>query len=395
MYITFLLIFGFFLFFLLIFLFRKSELFFRKEFKNQKDEIFSIIQSVIQKDVTEKNFRNFIELKYEYKSLLKEYQNSTKNIILKYFDNQNDQCNKIDSLSKEQKSFIKIIEKNVDEVKDIFYDKFQSSMNFHLGKSFEIIGNQLGFVQKGLGEMKILIKDISSLKRTLNHVKICGSFSEMQLSMLLKQILSPEQYATNVITKSNTKYFVEFAIKLPGVGKNNIWLPIDVKFPKETYEKLQYAYHKGDKKEIKIAMKNMESVLRKMSKDIRDKYIDPPNTTDFAILFLPFEGIYAEITKNSGLLEDLLRKYNIVITGPTTIAAMLNSLQVGFKTLAIQERTSEVWKILKYTKKEFSNFGLLLHQAKNKIQGASKDIDKLLENKMSIIEKKLNNLDKN
>ncbi len=362
------------------------ELFFRKEFKDQKDEIHKLSQ-YSKKELSD----SLIEVKNGLRETVRDSQEYLDKKIQFYIDNQS---KKLDSVYNEQEKLIKIIEKKLEEIKENVNEKLQTSLNIHLGKSFEIIGNQLLFLQEGLGEMKILAKDVTSLKRTLNHVKICGSFSEMQLSMLLQQILSPEQYASNVITKSSTNFVVEFAIKLPGLGDGNIiWLPIDVKFPKETYEKVQKAYREGEKKNIEIAIKNMESVLKKMSKDIQDKYIDPPHTTDFAILFLPFEGIYAEIARNSSLLEELLRKYKTVITGPSTLAAVLNSLQIGFRTLAIQKRSSEVWKILETVKQEFTKFGLLLHQAQNKLEGASKDIDKLLGVRTNLIEKKLKDIE--
>ncbi|WP_238784233.1 DNA recombination protein RmuC [Blattabacterium cuenoti] len=363
------------------------ELFFRKEFKDQKNEIQKLyqygkidldnsltgIKSILSRSI--KDSQDYIDKKIQF-------------YIVDY------QSKKLDFICNEQEKLFKFLEKKIEEIKYNINEKLQTSLNIHLEKSFEIIGNQLLFLQKGLGEMKILARDVGSLKRTLNHVKICGSFSEMQLSMLLQQILSPEQYASNVVTKSNTNFVVEFAIKLPGIGDGNIvWLPIDVKFPKETYEKVQKAYHKGEKKGIEIAIKNMESVLKKMSRDIKDKYIDPPNTTDFAIIFLPFEGIYAEIARNSSLLEELLRKHKIVITGPSTLAAVLNSLQIGFRTLAIQKRTSEVWKTLEIVKQEFKKFGILLHQAQDKLQGASEDIDKLLGVRSNLIEKKLKDIE--
>nr|WP_238784203.1 DNA recombination protein RmuC [Blattabacterium cuenoti] len=362
------------------------EFFFRKEFKDQQNEI----QKLSKYSKTEIG-DYLIEVKDGLIQTVKIFQDVIDKKVQFYIENQD---KKLDYIYTSQEKFIKIIEKKLEEIRENVDDKLQNSLNIHLGKSFEIIGNQLLFLQEGLGEMKILAKDVSSLKRTLNHVKICGSFSEMQLSMLLQQILSPEQYASNVVTKSSTNFVVEFAIKLPGFGDGNIiWLPIDVKFPKETYQKVQEAYHNGEKKNIEAAIKNMESVLKKMSKDIKDKYIDPPNTTDFAILFLPFEGIYAEIARNSSLLEELLRKYKTVITGPSTLAAVLNSLQIGFRTLAIQKRSSEVWKILETVKQEFSKFGLLLHQAQNKLQGASKDIDRLLGVRTSLIEKKLKDIE--
>ncbi|WP_238784171.1 DNA recombination protein RmuC [Blattabacterium cuenoti] len=362
------------------------ELFFRKEFKDQQNEI----QKLSKYHRTE-IVDSLIEIKNSLTKNIEIFQNNIDQKIQFYADHQS---KKFDFFYTSQDKFIQIIEKELNEIKKNVNDKLQTSLNTHLGKSFEIIGNQLFFLQEGLGEMKILAKDVSSLKRTLNHVKICGSFSEMQLSMLLQQILSPEQYASNVVTKSNTNFVVEFAIKLPGFEDGNmIWLPIDVKFPKETYEKIQRAYSDGEKKNIEIAIKNMESVIKKMAKNIKDKYIDPPHTTDFAILFLPFEGIYAEITKNSSLLEELLRKYKTVIAGPSTLAAMLNSLQIGFRTLAIQKRSSEVWKILESVKQEFTKFGLLLHQAQDKLQGASKDIDRLLGVRTGLIERKLKDIE--
>nr|WP_119305347.1 DNA recombination protein RmuC [Blattabacterium cuenoti] len=386
MFYSFILLFLIFFIFIYIYSFRRMELFFRKEFKNQQNEI-------------QKNYKcnridindSSIEMRNGIIQTIKIFQDSIDKKIQFYIENQD---KKLDSSYRSQEKFLQIFGKKLEEIKENVNNKLQTSLNTHLGKSFEIIGNQLFFLQEGLGEMKVLAKDVSSLKRTLNHVKICGSFSEMQLSMLLQQILSPEQYSSNVITKSSTNFVVEFAIKLPGLGDGNvIWLPIDVKFPKETYEKVQKAYRNGEKKNIDIAVKNMESVLKKMSKDIQYKYIDPPYTTDFAILFLPFEGIYAEVTKNSGLLEELLRKYKTVITGPSTLAAVLNSLQIGFRTLAIQKRTSEVWKILETVKQEFTKFEFLLHQAQNKLEGASKDIDQLLGVRNNLINKKLKDIE--
>ncbi|WP_238786209.1 DNA recombination protein RmuC [Blattabacterium cuenoti] len=376
------------IFFICIYFFRKLELFFREEFKDQINEIQKLSQySSVNID------NSLITIKNDLIRYIKDLQD--------FFDKKfqfhiESQFQKLDSIYTEQEKFFKLTEKILKEIKENVNEKLQTSLNLHLGKSFDIIGNQLSFLQKGLGEVKVLAKDVSSLKRTLNHVRICGSFSEMQLSMLLQQILSPEQYASNVITKSNTNFVVEYAIKLPGLGDGNmIWLPIDVKFPKETYEKVQESYRKGENKNIEIAIKNMETVLKKMAKDIKDKYIDPPHTTDFAILFLPFEGIYVEIVKKSSLLEYLLRKYKTIIAGPSTLAAILNSLQIGFRTLAIQKRSSEVWEILESVKQEFKKFGLLLHQAQDKLQGASKDIDQLLGVKINLIEKKLKNIEKN
>ncbi|AWU43899.1 DNA recombination protein RmuC [Blattabacterium sp. (Cryptocercus kyebangensis)] len=375
-----------FIFFIFIYFFRKLEFFLMEKLKDHRNEI----QKMSQYDIIE--FGNSLkEIKNGIIQSIIDFQNSIDGKIQFYIESQS---NKLNFIHLEQEKLVRMTEKKLEEIKENVNEKLQNSLNVHLGKSFEIIGNQLSFLQEGLGDMKNLAQDVNVLKRTLNHVKICGSFSEMQLSMLLQQILSPEQYACNVVTKSNTNFVVEFAIKLPGLGDGNIiWLPIDVKFPKETYEKVQMAYNLGEKKNIEIAKKNMVSVLKKMSKDIKDKYIDPPNTTDFAILFLPFEGIYAEIVKNSSLLEELQRKYKIVITGPSTLAAMLNSLQIGFRTLAIQKKSSEVWKILETVKKEFTKFGSLLHQAQDKLQSAAKDIDKVMGVRKNLIEKKLRDIE--
>ncbi len=357
----------------------------KNEFLNQKNEINNIYSYD-----KEKKLDFLISLKNEWISTSKDYQNIINKDIQSYIKFQS---TKIDFICSEQNKFINIMNKNMEFIKDIITNKLKDSIDIHLERSFKLIGNQLTFLQNGLGEMKVLASDISSLKNTLNNVKISGSFSEMQLSMLLEQILSPEQYASNVITKPRTNYVVEFAVKFPGSENNTVWLPIDVKFPKESYEKLQKAYHYGLKKNIDIAKKNMELVIKKMSKDIKNKYIEPPNTTDFAILFLPFEGIYIEVVKNSKLLEELLRKYKTVIAGPSTLAVILNSFQIGFRTLAIQKRTSEVWNVLESIKQEFSKFGYLLNQAKDKLQGASQDIDKLLGVRSNSIEKKLKKLD--
>ncbi|WP_185851674.1 DNA recombination protein RmuC [Blattabacterium cuenoti] len=373
-------------FFISFYFFKKLEFFLREELRNHKNEI----QKAYQYDRIE--FLNSLkEVKKELIQYIRDFQEFIEKKNSFIIENQ---INNLNFFHKKQEKFIEITEKKLEEIKDIVNEKLQKSLNLHLGKSFEIIGTQLFSLQEGLVKMKNLAQDVSSLKKTLNHVKICGSFSEMQLSMLLQQILSPDQYACNVITKSSTNCVVEFAIKLPGLGDGNvIWLPIDVKFPKETYEKIQDAYNKGEKKNIETAKKNMESVLKKMSREIKDKYIDPPHTTDFAILFLPFEGIYAEIVKNSSLLEEIQRKYKIVITGPSTLAAMLNSLQIGFRTLAIQKRTSEVWKVLEIVKKEFTKFGLLLSQAQDKLQAASQDIDKVIGVRKNLIEKKLRDIE--
>lgn len=196
--------------------------------------------------------------------------------------------------------------------------------------------------------MQTLAQDVGGLKKVLSNVKMRGGFGEIQLSLLLEQILAPDQYEANVRTKSTGAELVEFAIKLPGRDdpRSIVWIPIDAKFPKDVYEQLQTAHETGDITRIEIAQKNLDTTIKKMAKDIRDKYVDPPNTTDFAIMFLPFEGIYAEVVRKASLLEQLQREFKVIVTGPTTLAAILNSLQMGFRSLAIQRRSSEVWQIL-------------------------------------------------
>jgi DNA recombination protein RmuC len=232
---------------------------------------------------------------------------------------------------------------------------------------------------------------VGGLKRVLSNVKMRGGFGEIQLSMLLEQILAPEQYERNVKVKPDALEAVEFAVKLPGREEKGsvVWLPIDAKFPKEVYEQLQAAYDTGDTLQVELAQKNLEASIRKMGRDICGKYIDPPNTTDFAIMFLPFEGIYAEVVRKASLLETLQRECKVIVTGPTTLAAILNSLQMGFRTLAIQQRSSEVWKVLGAVKKEFQNFGGMLEKAQKNIQTASNQIDEVMGKRTRAIQRTL------
>jgi DNA recombination protein RmuC len=238
-----------------------------------------------------------------------------------------------------------------------------------------------------------LANDVGGLKKVLTNVKLRGSFGEIQLSMLLEQILAPEQYEANVKTNSNSSDLVEFAIKLPGRGGDDfIWLPVDAKFPKDVFEKLQNAYDEGDLDKIQIAQKNLDSTIKKMAKSISEKYLNPPDTTDFGIMFLPFEGIYAEVVKKASLLEELQRDFKIVVTGPTTFAAILNSLQMGFKTLAIQKRSSEVWEVLAGVKKEFENFGGMMQKAQKNIQTGLNQLDDVMGKRTRAIQRKLKNI---
>lgn len=301
------------------------------------------------------------------------------------------QREKFGQLEEKQQKLVESTEKKLEEMRITVDEKLQKTLSERLGQSFELVGKQLESVQKGLGEMQTLAQDVGGLKRVLSNVKMRGGFGEVQLAMLLEQVLAPEQYEANVRTKKSSSDVVEFAIKLPGKDDitGQVWLPVDAKFPREAYEQLQNAYDNGDVLQVEAAQKMLEATIKKMAKDISEKYIDPPSTTDFAIMFLPFEGIYAEVVRKASLLEELQRSYKVIVTGPTTLAAILNSLQMGFRTLAIQKRSSEVWKILGAVKKEFENFGGMLEKAQKNIQTASNQIDEVMGKRTRAIQRKL------
>ncbi|MGV8113624.1 MAG: DNA recombination protein RmuC [Lentimicrobium sp.] len=301
------------------------------------------------------------------------------------------QREKFGQLEEKQQKLVESTEKKLEEMRITVDEKLQKTLSERLGQSFELVGKQLESVQKGLGEMQTLAQDVGGLKRVLSNVKMRGGFGEVQLAMLLEQVLAPEQYEANVRTKKSSSDVVEFAIKLPGKDDitGQVWLPVDAKFPRDAYEQLQNAYENGDVLHVETAQKMLEATIKKMAKDISEKYIDPPATTDFAIMFLPFEGIYAEVVRKASLLEELQRSYKVIVTGPTTLAAILNSLQMGFRTLAIQKRSSEVWKILGAVKKEFENFGGMLEKAQKNIQTASNQIDEVMGKRTRAIQRKL------
>lgn len=301
------------------------------------------------------------------------------------------QREKFAQLEIKQNELVKGTETKLESIRVTVEEKLEKTLSERLGQSFETVGKQLIEVQKGLGEMQTLAQDVGGLKKVLSNVKMRGGIGEVQLAMLLEQVLAPEQYDANVKTKQGSADLVEFAIKLPGRDDGNsvVWLPIDAKFPKDVYEQLQTAHDTGDIAQIDIAQKNLETTIKKMAKDIHDKYIDPPNTTDFGIMFLPFEGIYAEVVRKASLLEDLQRNYKIIVTGPTTLAAILNSLQMGFKTLAIQKRSSEVWKVLGAVKTEFEKFGGLMQKAQSNIQTGLNQLDDAIGTRTRAIQRTL------
>ncbi len=320
--------------------------------------------------------------------VFKDFQQSFDKNVASFNDLQRE---KFSQLEEKQTRLVESTEKKLEEMRATVDEKLQKTLNERIGQSFEMVSKQLESVQTGLGEMKNLAQDVGGLKRVLSNVKMRGGIGEVQLSMLLEQILAPDQYEANVKTKKGSSDLVEFAVKLPGRDDSNsiVWLPIDAKFPRDVYEHLQDAYDTAEPVQIENAQKTLFATIRKMAKDVSDKYIDPPNTTDFAIMFLPFEGIYAEVVRKASLLEELQRDYKIVITGPTTLAAILNSLQMGFRTLAIQKRSGEVWKILGAVKKEFENFGGMLEKAQKNLHSASNQIDEVMGKRTRAIQRKL------
>jgi DNA recombination protein RmuC len=306
----------------------------------------------------------------------------------------------LDQHSRDQSEKVQLLinstEKRLDQMRETVDEKLQKTLNERLGQSFEMVGKQLESVQKGLGEMQTLATDVGGLKKVLSNVKLRGNVGEVQLAMLLEQILAPNQYDANVKTKLGSADPVEFAVKLPGRSEDEnsmVYLPIDAKFPKEVYEQLLAAYDIGTPDAVELATKNMEAAIKKMAKDIRDKYIDPPNTTDFAILFLPFESIYAEVIRRSALVDQLRDEFKITVAGPTTLVAILNSLQMGFRTLALQKRSSEVWKVLGEVKTEFNKFGGLLQKAQKSINTASDTVEELIGKRSKAINRKLMNIE--
>jgi len=306
------------------------------------------------------------------------------------------QKQKFEAMSRQQEQLILSTEKRLDEMRVMVEEKLQKTLNERIGLSFEIVRGHLENVQKGLGEMKTLAQDVGGLKKVLSNVKMRGTFGEVQLAALLEQILSPDQYEANVKTRKRGTEFVEYAIKLPGKDDitDTIYLPIDAKFPKDIYEQYYDAYESGEPALIDSCSRQLESTLKKMARDIHDKYIDPPYTTDFGILFLPFESIYAEVIRRTALIECLQRDYKVVVTGPTTLGAILNSLQMGFRTLAIQKRTSEVWSILGAVKTEFGKFGGMLEKVQKNLQTAGDQLEEVMGKRTRAIERKLRDVEK-
>lgn len=283
--------------------------------------------------------------------------------------------------------------KQLENIRTTVDEKLQNTLENKLNKSFETVSKQLQQVYKGLGEMQNLAVGVGDLKKVLSNVKTRGILGEIQLSAILKEILSPEQYEENVATKKGSRNVVEFAIKLPADDDSFVYLPIDSKFPGDTYAKLVDAMNSGNKEEIEVCSKNLLRTIKSEAKDIHDKYISPPNTTEFAIMFLPFEGLYAEVV-NRGMVEVLQKEYKVNVAGPSTMGALLNSLQLGFKTLAVQKRSAEVWQILNDVKREFDTFADVLEKTQTRLNQANTELDKLVGVRTRKIQSQLSKVQK-
>lgn len=278
--------------------------------------------------------------------------------------------------------------RQLDRMRDTVDEKLQKTLEERLAKSFGLVNERLEEVYKGLGQMQDLASGVGDLKKVLSNVKTRGVMGEVQLSAILEQILTKDQYEENVITKKGSTDRVEFAVCLPGDGHTPVYLPIDAKFPADRYSRLMDAYENGTKEEIASCSRELEKSLKDSARYIHTKYVDPPYTTDFAIMFLPFEGLYAEALR-MGLVDVLQREYRISIAGPTTMAALLNSLQMGFRTLAIEKRSSEVWEVLGAVKTEFDKFEAVLRKAQERINQAGNELDSLIGTRTNVMKRKL------
>lgn len=346
-----------------------------------------------QKELRSQTADQLEKIKENLQTTLKTFQDTFEKNVKSFNDVQRE---KFGILEIAQNRLVEGTEKKLEEMRVTVDEKLQKTLNERLGQSFELVGKQLESVQKGLGEMQTIASDVGGLKKVLSNVKLRGGVGEVQLAMILEQILAPAQYEANVRTKKNSPDPVEFAIKLPGHGEDAnsfVYLPIDAKFPKDAYESLILAYENAIPDDIEAATKNMESTIKKMARDISQKYLDPPNTTDFAIMFLPFESIYAEVIRRSALVDQLRDEFKITVAGPTTLVAILNSLQMGFRTLALQKRSSEVWQILSGVKNEFEKFGGLLDKAQKTIQTGLGHLEDLSGTRTRAIQKQLKNID--
>ncbi len=359
-----------------------------KSSNNNSDTVRKEMDGAVQRfgDIISKNQREIGAMQTERFAQIEKNTSQLKDTLDRRLDvlrAENTQA--IDKLRQENSEQLMSIRKTVDE-------KLQETLESRISKSFKLVSERLEEVYKGLGEMQTLSRGVGDLKKVLSNVKTRGILGEMQLGSILEEILSPMQYDVNVATVPNSRNVVEFAIKLPDSQGNNTYLPIDSKFPADAYQALLDAYDSSDKVAVESAAKLLRTRLLGEAKDIHEKYVDPPYTTDFAIMFLPVEGLYAEAV-NRGLIEELQNTYKIMVAGPSTMAAMLSSVRMGFKTLAIQKQTSRVWEVLGSVKTEFAKFESILAATQKKITQANDELDKLVGVRTRAIVKKLDSID--
>jgi DNA recombination protein RmuC len=306
-------------------------------------------------------------------------------------DFNNLQREKFSELNRRQEELMKSTELRLEKIRETVDEKLQKTLETRLGQSFEMVSNQLQAVQKGLGEMQSLANGVGDLKRVLTNVKSRGVLGEYQLQAILENLLSPDQFIVNASVGNGSQERVEFAVKMPGQD-DSVLLPIDAKFPQESYLRLVDAYEIASKTTIDASRAELFKAVRKAAAEIKSKYIHPPYTTDFAILFLPVESLYAEILREPGLAQEIQTTYKVIVTGPTTLSAILNSLQMGFRTLAIQKRSSEVWQVLGAVKTEFGKFGELIERTQKKLGEANSELDKLVGARTRAIQRKLKDI---
>lgn len=350
--------------------------------KENRTELQASLKSF--EDSFDTNLKGFSELLRNHFSDLNKQQNEA-----------NEQARKAiveirETIEKQLEAIRSDNEKQLGEMRQTVDEKLHSTLEKRLGESFKIVSERLEVVHKGLGEMQQLAVGVGDLKKVLSNVKTRGILGEYQLGNILEQILTPDQYSTNVATKKGSQANVEYAVRLPGkLSDEEVWLPIDSKFPMESYQLLLDAYELGEVGKIEQAQVDLLKRIEGFAKDISGKYIDPPHTTDFAIMFLPVESLYGEVLRHPGFFELLQRKYHITITGPTTLSALLNSLQMGFRTLVVQKRSSEVWKVLSEVKTEFGKFSEQLDKVHKHLNTASTSLETLRNTRSSVMDRKL------
>ncbi|MCO4782754.1 MAG: DNA recombination protein RmuC [Candidatus Cloacimonetes bacterium] len=379
-----------------------------KNFKENRQELSQSVHQLNEAIITkfeeflEKQRSNFALFEAKQVENFDRFQLSQK----RYFEDlQNQQLDRQKDLKESLRLIKEDIEKQLDkmridnqsqlnEMRKTVDEKLETTLEKRLGESFKLVSERLEQVHKGLGEMQTLASGVGDLKKVLSNVKTRGILGEYQLETILEQILTTSQYEKDVKTKKGSGAHVEFAIKLPGQSMNeHIWLPVDAKFPLETYSALQDAYQLGDITQINSLKKDLSKTIESFAKDISGKYIDPPHTTDFAIMFLPIEGLYAEVLREPQLFEKLQRSYGITVAGPTTLSALLNSLQMGFRTLAVQRRSSEVWKVLSTVKTEFVKFSDQLTKVNRQLDTAKSSLDVLQNTRVNVLTRKLKDVE--